>query len=355
MVNEAIRIGLEKRPRTRFQLISQVYGYFKQRYALHTHYILNACESAFAILRNYKRRGRRPYAKHRFLKLDNQTYQLPYMLLKIPVKPRQFINIPLIGGEYQLSFLRDATLKRGSITITDSTILITFSRTAEEIKPRGAIAYDLNERNVTGVATTSNTPIIFDTSKVAYVKQEYSMIKQNVKRSDVRIRRKIFKKYGERQRNRVKQALHIISKKIIQHAKENRLAIVMEKLIHIRKSMRKGNGQGANLRRRLNSWSFRELESQIEYKARWEGIPVEYVRASGTSQTCSNCGFINHALTYEREWICPNCGIHLNRDLNASVNLLRRHGSALEGWVGEAMVASPKQGAQSMPIRCHTR
>ena len=86
MVNEALRIGFEKKPRTRFQLIVMVYWVFKERYGLHTHYILNACECAFAILRNRKWR-KLPYAKHLFLKLDNQTYKLDYMVLRIPTTP----------------------------------------------------------------------------------------------------------------------------------------------------------------------------------------------------------------------------------------------------------------------------
>jgi hypothetical protein len=54
MVNEALRVGFEKKPKSRFKLIMEVYELFKERYGLHTHYILNACECAFAMLRNRK-------------------------------------------------------------------------------------------------------------------------------------------------------------------------------------------------------------------------------------------------------------------------------------------------------------
>jgi transposase len=37
----------------------------------------------------------------------------------------------------------------------------------------------------------------------------------------------------------------------------------------------------------MNSWSFYELQRQIEYKARWLGLPVTYVRAYGTSSKCA--------------------------------------------------------------------
>ena len=70
------------------------------------------------------------------------------MLLRIPVKPREFIVISLRGGDYQLSFLRDATLKRGSVTLTDSTISISFSKETAETEPLSMVAYDINEKNI---------------------------------------------------------------------------------------------------------------------------------------------------------------------------------------------------------------
>lgn len=321
MVNEAIRIGCERKPRTRFQLITQVYSYFKERYGLHTHYILSACECAFAMLRN-RRWKTKPYAKHLFLKLDNQTYQLNYMMLRIPIRPREFIILPLNGGDYQLSFLRDSTLKRGSITLQPAQLSVAFSKEVAEIPALRKVGYDLNEKSL--VSSDGET---HELSKAASTSHQYSRITASIahsKHSDRRVKQKLLSKYGKRKRNRIKQALHIVSKKIVQHAKQNHVGIVLEKLTNIRNSSRKGNGQGRKMRGRLNRWPFHILQSQIEYKARWEGIPVEYVKAANTSKRCSYCGFVNKALKYEREWTCPNCGVHLDRDLNAAKNILVR-------------------------------
>jgi putative transposase len=321
MVNEAIRIGFEKKPKTRFQLISECYQAFKEKYGLHTHYILNACECAFAMLRN-RRWRKKPYAKHRFLKLDNQTYQLNYMLLKIPTQPRKFTIIPLKGGEYQLSFLRDATLKRGSVTLTESTVTIAFSKETAMMEPLSMVAYDINEKNI--VPSDGEK---YELSHVAKIKNQYSRIRASISRNthrDRRIKQKLLAKYGEAERNRVNQALHRISKQIVERAKKSKSGIVLEKLTNILKNHRRGNGEGRKMRGRLHRWSFRELQRQIEYKAKWEGITVQYVRATNTSKTCSQCGFINKALKTEREWQCPNCGAILDRDLNAAKNILSR-------------------------------
>ena len=53
------------------------------------------------------------------------------------------------------------------------------------------------------------------------------------------------------------------------------------------------------------------------------GIEIREVdRWFPSSKTCSACGFIKKDLKLiDREWTCPNCKTHHDRDLNASINL----------------------------------
>jgi putative transposase len=70
------------------------------------------------------------------------------------------------------------------------------------------------------------------------------------------------------------------------------------------------------------SWSkFIEL---LTYKSEWNDKKIVKVdRFFPSSKTCNCCGYINQNLKLDmREWTCPSCNSKLDRDLNASINIL---------------------------------
>src|SRR5437667_8452484 len=321
MCNDAVRIALKERPRSRFALIEMAYLRLKE-YGLHTHYILSACEVAYSVYRN-KGRKSQPYIERAFLKLDNQSYSLNHLLLRIPTTPRHFVYLTLQGSDYHLSFIDDPALKRGSITLTGRTVSIAFSKETVGMETLGEVGIDVKERNVTASDTSGDT-FAFDTSDVVVIKERYRAIRAKIgrrTRQDQRISQRLYARYGTREKNRTTQALHRVSKAIVAQAKEKKFGIVMEKLKGIRKLYRRGNGQSSSFRGRMNSWTFSELQRQIEYKARWEGIPVGYVSPRGTSSKCPNCDSPLTKFEGRRVW-CPSCRQGGDRDVIASRNIM---------------------------------
>ncbi|MEM3171965.1 MAG: transposase, partial [Candidatus Nitrosotenuis sp.] len=95
----------------------------------------------------------------------------------------------------------------------------------------------------------------------------------------------------------------------------------------IRRLYRKGNGQGSRFRRKLNLWSFYELQRQIQYKAAWVGIPVYFVDPKRTSTLCPICGgTLQEDRQNRRKLWCSNCMKSMDRDVVASMNI------SYKGW-----------------------
>lgn len=67
-----------------------------------------------------------------------------------------------------------------------------------------------------------------------------------------------------------------------------------------------------------------EFVRQLEYKAVWYGRTIICIdRWYPSSKTCSGCGYVLEELSLDvREWICPDCGVCHDRDINAAYNIL---------------------------------
>jgi len=77
------------------------------------------------------------------------------------------------------------------------------------------------------------------------------------------------------------------------------------------------------LAKAISDAAFGELRRQIEYKAQWNGVDVVTAgRFYPSSKTCSGCGSVKPLLKLsERAFVCEKCGLIIDRDLNAAMNL----------------------------------
>jgi len=84
-----------------------------------------------------------------------------------------------------------------------------------------------------------------------------------------------------------------------------------------------GMMKNKHLSKAIQQQSLYKFGRQLKYKGIWNHIEVRIVdRWYPSSKTCHECGNVNKLLTLnDREWVCTGCGIILDRDFNASLNL----------------------------------
>ena len=142
---------------------------------------------------------------------------------------------------------------------------------------------------------------------------------QNARRRK-RIRKKLHRR-ARKEANFRRNTNHVLSKRIVEQAKDTIRGIALEDLKGIRDSIRFRKPQRA----RMAGWAFDQLRQFIAYKAQAAGVRVKVVDPKHTSQMCSQCEHVERAnrLSQSR-FCCRRCGHDTHADVNAARNIRAR-------------------------------
>ena len=129
----------------------------------------------------------------------------------------------------------------------------------------------------------------------------------------------------EKIRNRRVNFIHQVTSRIV---RENQTVIIEDLNVD-------GMLKNHNLAKHIASASWSEFFRQLQYKCDWQGNNLIRIGRFEPSSKMCLCGYINKDLTLkDREWDCPQCGRHNDRDLLAAVNI-KRFGLQKQNLIGE--------------------
>ena len=136
---------------------------------------------------------------------------------------------------------------------------------------------------------------------------------------------KALNRFKDKERNWVKTYNHTLTNRIVKFAKDNLASVIKMEFLE-------GYGEDETNSFVLRYWSYFEMQTMIEYKAKREGIKVVYIDPYHTSQICSFCNHYEEGQRLNQsEFLCknPNCSNKdkkgnnkiENADWNASKNI----------------------------------
>jgi len=258
-------------------------------------------------------------------KTDNKLYKYFVSLLYkagTQAKSGSRIELPLIiNSEYQREIMQQIgeIYKLGSTELVKKGesyfIHISYSKEVNIPTPDKSfspVGIDIGINNLAVSVAQSGT--VFHSGKRVSFKNEFFRRQKSILQRNFAI--KEMKRLKGRQTKYNNYYINAISKGIIEQAKQEiKPVIVMEDLTYILDTTKVSKKQ----RYKHHTWVFKRLQRAIEYKANWEGIPVEYIDPYHTSQICSKCGELNKRIKHTYK--CKSCGFEANADYNAGKNI----------------------------------
>ncbi|UUX93441.1 IS200/IS605 family element RNA-guided endonuclease TnpB [Methanoplanus endosymbiosus] len=153
-------------------------------------------------------------------------------------------------------------------------------------------------------------------------------LKQSLLRLKVLQKRLSRKQKGSNNRNKAKNAVAKIHEKIhnqrsdFQHKLSFRL-VCENQAIALETLNVEGMLKNHKLAQHIADASWSSFVTQLEYKAQKHGKTILRIgQFEPSTKICSECGYYNRDLTLsDRDWICPDCGVHHDRDINAAINI----------------------------------
>ena len=179
-----------------------------------------------------------------------------------------------------------------------------------------AVGIDVGLTTFATLSTGKNipNPRFFKIDEKALAKSQRKLAKLDKGTPERRKAKKVVSRIHERIANRRHDFAHQEARKLV-----NEFGIIAVEKLQIKEMM---NDNWRSMNRSISDVAWAQFRQCIQYKAEEAGRMYVEVNPRGTTQRCSRCQSIVPKDLSVRIHSCPVCGLVLDRDLNASINIL---------------------------------
>jgi len=280
-----------------------------------SHYVDSAIKTAYSILNSWKRnylKGRRrvkPVVKRKFVRVKETLYVYRNDKIRVTVKPREvYLEFDLTKVWFKK---RVEGCDLGELILKEDELIITFRKPHTPPNPSKKIAWDLNLLSMDSFCDRGW--IKFDLKPLYTLHITYENKRRRIQRlskTKPKTAKKLMEKYSKRYRNRVRDFLHKLTTEIAENFKDYE---------HGFEDLEK---QGMFTKRKthnrvISKQNWKQIIALMSYKAN-----VRLLDPRNSIKTCPRCG---GKMKHRKGQVLEcRCGLVINRQLNASINLYLR-------------------------------
>ena len=232
--------------------------------------------------------------------------------------------VPISIGEYQKVRMNNRVRGQADLIMQNGVFYLAVVVEAPEPAKFDTIDTLGIDMGIVNIATDSDGGN-FSGEQIDKTRKRYAELRANLQKAGTRSAKRHLKKISGREKRFHTHTNHVISKNVVAKAKDTGRMIAIEDLEGIRARMTVRKAQ----RSRQHSWAFAQLGSFIEYKAILNGVPLVFVTAAYTSQTCPICNHVSKRNRPTRDdFRCVKCGYAGLADHVGAINI---------AWKGEVI------------------